>query len=156
MSNGLDIINIPSAKEGAAYFRIDGQNRKAFELASMTAQVELKLWEKQLLGNAMEQTKVIGAKGNGKLKIWHMTSDFMQACTTYLETRVFPAITIQAYHEDPASTVGRLEILLTGVTLKRIPLFHIDEETDGGATEEIDFSFSGYQILDHFQKPAVF
>lgn len=56
------IENLPLCNQGGAYITVDGQNRKAFEIAKLEAKVELKIWSKQLLGNRMEQNRPTGAK----------------------------------------------------------------------------------------------
>ena len=49
------IENIPMCTEGAGYITINGQNRKLFELSKLSATVEVKTWEKQLLGSRMNK-----------------------------------------------------------------------------------------------------
>lgn len=146
------IENIPMCTEGAGYITINGQNRKLFELSKLSATVEVKTWEKQLLGSRMEQGRAIGLKGSGSMSFYHMTSDFIDLLAEYKKTGVFPAITIQGYHDDPASEVGRLEVVLYHCILKKIPLLAIEEAASETAPQDSDLIFGDYDILDKFKK----
>lgn len=148
------IENIPMCTEGAAYITINGQNRKLFELSKLSASVEVKTWEKQLLGSRMEQGRPIGLKGSGSVSFYHMTSDFLDLLQQYKETGSMPAVTIQAYHDDPASEVGRLEVVLYHCILKKIPLVAIEEAATETAPVESDLIFSDFTVLEKFKKPA--
>lgn len=156
MTTTSRIENIPLCTEGSAYITINGQNRKLFELSKLSAQVEVKTWEKQLLGNRMEQGRAIGLKGSGSISFYHMTCDYVEFLEEYKKTGVLPAITIQAYHDDPASEVGRMEVVLYRCILKKIPLIAIEEGASETAPIECDLIFSDYSVIENFKKPATY
>lgn len=148
------IENLPLCNQGGAYITLNGQNRKAFEVAKLEAKIEIKMWSKQLLDTMMEQNRPVGAKGSGSLTVYNATSDFRTACEEYLDTGIFPPLSIQAYSDDHANTVGRLEVLLRNVIPTEIPLINFDESSEEGSQSDISFVFSDYSVLDERHLPV--
>ena len=46
-----------SSHEGKAYITIDGQNRELFEVSTLSAQIDLIVQERRLLGHRMAQQR---------------------------------------------------------------------------------------------------
>lgn len=154
MGDFLDLAQIPLCTEGAGFITINGQNRKLFDLSKLETNIDLKVWEKRPLGSRMTQSRVTGGAGTGNLSIYNMTSDFFDAFEKYKKTGLFPAITIQAYNDDPATDIGRSEFIFTKVVLKKIPIIHIEENKDETDPVDIDFNFGDVEPIEKFRKPT--
>lgn len=142
-----------SAREGKAYITIDGQNREMFEISALTAQIDLTVQERRMLGHRMTQHKVIGATGTGSMTIYFMNSQMLNQAIQYLRTGNYRGLKIQVKNEDPQSTVGKQEVVLLNVILATIPVAHLDDQSDDPITFDTDFTFDDIEILEGFKMP---
>lgn len=142
-----------SAKEGKAYITINGQNRELFEVSSVSAQIDLVVQERQLLGHRMIQHKVVGATGTGSMTIYFMNSDMLNQAIQYLRTGNYRGLKLQVKNEDPQSTVGKQEVVLLNVILASIPAAILDDQSDDPITFDTDFTFDDIEVLEGFKLP---
>lgn len=142
-----------SSQEGKAYITIDGQNRELFEISSLTAQIELTVQERRLLGHRMTQHKVVGASGTGSMTIYFMNSQMLNQAIQYLRTGNYKGLKIQVKNEDPQSTIGKQEVVLLNVILATIPVATLDDQSDDPITFDTDFTFDDIEILESFKLP---
>jgi hypothetical protein len=142
-----------SAREGKAYITIDGQNRELFEISSLTAQIELNVQERRMLGHRMTQHKVVGATGTGSMTMYFMNSQMLNQAIKYLRTGNYKGLKIQVKNEDPQSTVGRQEVVLLNVILATIPVATLDDQSDDPITFDTDFTFDDIENLQSFRLP---
>ena len=142
-----------SAKEGKAYITIDGQNRELFEISALTAQIDLIVQERRMLGHRMTQHKVVGATGTGSLTMYFMNSEALNQAVRYLRTGNYRGLKLQIKNEDPQSTVGKQEVVLLNVILASIPAAILDDSTDDPITFDTDFTFDDIEILESFALP---
>jgi hypothetical protein len=142
-----------SAREGKAYITINGQNRELFEISALTAQIELNVQERQLLGHRMTQHKVVGASGTGSMTIYFMNSQMLNQAIQYLRTGNYKGLKIQVKNEDPQSTVGKQEVVLLNVILATIPVTTLDDQSDDPITFDSDFTFDDIEVLESFKLP---
>ncbi|QHI72900.1 phage tail tube protein [Aminipila terrae] len=145
-----------SSHEGKAYITINGKNRELFELSSITAQIELTVTSKRMLGTRMTQHKVTGAEGTGSMTMYFANSEMLKQTLTYLKNGTYPPITIQTYNEDTQSTVGRQEVVLGNVILNSIPAASIDDGSDDPITFDTDITFDTIECLRTFDLPENF
>jgi len=143
-----------SAHEGKAYITINGQNRELFEISSLTAQIDLTVQERRMLGHRMTQHKVIGASGTGSMTIYFMNSQMLNQAIQYLRTGNYKGLKIQVKNEDPQSTVGKQEVVLLNVILATIPVTTLDDQSDDPITFDTDFTFDDIEVLEGFRLPA--
>lgn len=143
-----------SAREGKAYITIDGRNRELFEISSLTAQIELNVQERRMLGHRMTQHKVVGATGTGSMTMYFMNSQMLNHAIKYLRTGNYKGLKIQVKNEDPQSTVGRQEVVLLNVILATIPVATLDDQSDDPITFDTDFTFDDIENLRSFRLPA--
>lgn len=145
-----------SAHEGKAYITIDGQNRELFEISSLTAQIDLTVQERRMLGHRMTQHKVVGASGTGSMTIYFMNSQMLNQAIQYLRTGYYKGLKIQVKNEDPQSTVGKQEVVLLNVILATIPVTTLDDQSDDPITFDTDFTFDDIENLESFKLPENF
>ena len=142
-----------SSQEGKAYITIDGQNRELFEISSLTAQIELNVQERRMLGHRMTQHKVVGASGTGSMTIYFMNSQMLNQAIQYLSTGNYKGLKIQVKNEDPQSTIGKQEVVLLNVILATIPVTTLDDQSDDPITFDTDFTFDDIEVLESFKLP---
>jgi len=142
-----------SAREGKAYITIDGQNRELFEISALTAQLDLTVQERRMLGHRMTQHKVVGAAGTGSMTMYFMNSEMLNQAIQYLRTGNYRGLKLQVKNEDPQSTVGRQEVVLLNVILATIPVATLDDQSDDPITFDTDFTFDDIEILESFNLP---
>ena len=142
-----------SAKEGKAYITIDGQNRELFEISALTAQIDLSVQERRMLGHRMTQHKVVGASGTGSLTMYFMNSEMLNQAIQYLRTGNYRGLKVQVKNEDSQSTIGKQEVVLLNVILTTIPVATLDDQSDDPITFDTDFTFDDIEILESFKLP---
>jgi len=142
-----------SAREGKAYVTIDGQNRELFEISALTAQIDLTVQERRMLGHRMTQHKVVGATGTGSMTIYFMNSEMLNQAIQYLRTGNYRGLKVQVRNEDPQSTIGKQEVVLLNVILATIPVATLDDQSDDPITFDTDFTFDDIEILESFKLP---
>ena len=142
-----------SSHEGKAYITIDGQNRELFEVSTLSAQIDLIVQERRLLGHRMTQHKVVGASGTGSLTMYFMNSEMLNQAIQYLRTGNYRGLKVQVKNEDSQSTIGKQEVVLLNVILTTIPVATLDDQSDDPITFDTDFTFDDIEILESFKLP---
>ncbi|SHH55047.1 Phage tail tube protein [Caloranaerobacter azorensis DSM 13643] len=142
-----------SAKEGKAYITINGQNRELFEISKLSAQIDLIVQSRRMLGHRMTQHKVVGAEGTGSMTMYFMNSEMLNQAIQYLKTGNYKGLKLQIKNEDPQSTVGKQEVVLSNVILNSIPAAILDDQSDDPITFDTDFTFDDIENLESFQLP---
>lgn len=142
-----------SSHEGKAYVTINGQNRELFEVSALTAQIDLIVQERRMLGHRMTQHKVVGATGTGSLTMYFMNSEMLNQTIQYLRTGNYRGLKVQVKNEDPQSTIGKQEVVLLNVILATVPVATLDDQSDDPITFDTDFTFDDIEILESFKLP---
>jgi hypothetical protein len=151
--NYVRLSDTISSHEGKAYITINGQNRELFEISALTAQIDLIVQERRMLGHRMTQHKVVGATGTGSMTMYFMNSQMLNQAIQYLRTGNYRGLKIQVKNEDPQSTVGRQEVVLLNVILATIPVTTLDDQSDDPITFDTDFTFDDIEVLESFKLP---
>jgi len=151
--NYVRLSDTISSKEGKAYITINGQNRELFEISALTAQIDLIVQERRMLGHRMTQHKVVGATGTGSLTMYFMNSDVLNQAIQYLRTGNYRGLKLQVKNEDPQSTVGKQEVVLSNVILASVPAAILDDQSDDPITFDTDFTFDDIENLESFRLP---
>jgi len=152
-NNYTRLADTISAKEGKAYITINGSNRELFEISSLTAQLELNIQARRMLGHRMTQHKVTGAEGTGSMTMYFMNSDMLKIALAYIKNGSYSGIKIQVKNEDEQSTIGTQEVVLLNVLLSTIPVATIDDQSDDPITIDTDFTFDDIEGLSYFKLP---
>ncbi len=142
-----------SGHEGKAFITINGVNRELFEVSSIKAQLDLVVAAKRMMGRRMTQHKVVGAEGTGSLTMYFMNSAVLKQALEYLKTGNRSGIKLQVMNEDPASTVGKQDVVLLNVILNTIPVASLDDGSDDPITVDTDFTFDDIEGLSYFDLP---
>lgn len=145
-----------SGHEGKGFITIGGKNREAFELSKYTAEIEMTVSEKRMLGHRMTQHKVTGAKGSGSMTMFHMNSEMLNYAQKYLKTGNFAGFTMLVIQDDEQSTVGSQEVAYYGVIPTKFPGSYLDDSSDDALTFDTDFTFDSCEVLKSFDNPANF
>lgn len=151
MSEKMLVNDTLNANEGKGFVTINGKTRELFELKKLEAFIELIVSERKMLGHRMTQHKVVGAKGTGNIAMYFNNSDILKEVINYIKTGKSPDISIQAYNEDPTSSVGRQEVVLRRVIISKLLAILIDAESEDGLTQEADFTFDDIDGLEYFK-----
>jgi hypothetical protein len=151
--NYVRLSDTISSKEGKAYITINGQNRELFEISSLTAQLELNVQSRQMLGHRMVQHKVVGAEGTGSMTMYFMNSDMLRLAIDYIKKGSYGGLKLQIKNEDAQSTIGKQEVVLLGVLLNTIPVATLDDQSDDPITVDTDFTFDDIEGLSFFDLP---
>lgn len=152
--NYLRLADTISSKEGKAYITINGQNRELFEISSLTAQLDLKIHARQMLGHRMTQHKVVGAEGTGNMTMYFMNSDMLKLAIAYIKNGSYGGIKLQVKNEDEQSTIGKQEVVLLNVILATIPVATLNDQSDDPITIDTSFTFDDIEGLSFFDLPA--
>lgn len=146
----LDKHNIISGKEGSIFMTVNGRNINLIQTRQVEASLKLTKKEFAVLNKRIDQNKITGSKGEGKMNLYRMSSDFMKIAKQYLDSGQFPDVTLKVTNDDPQSFVGRNTVLLKGVVFDTIPLTSLDIDKEG-LDEDVDFTFDDFDILDEFK-----
>ncbi|HHT03004.1 MAG TPA: phage tail tube protein [Bacteroidales bacterium] len=153
MSNYTRLSDTISSKEGKAFITINGTNRELFEISSLTAQLDLDVQARKMLGHRMTQHKVVGAEGTGSMTMYFMNSDMLRLAIDYIKNGRYGGLKLQVKNEDSQSTIGTQEVVLLNVLLKTIPVATLDDQSDDPITIDTDFTYDDLEGLDFFDLP---
>lgn len=153
--NYLRIDDTISGNEGKVFATINNSNRELFETASLRAQLNLRVIEKNILGHKMTQHKVVGATGTGSASLYFMNSEQLNQYIDFIKTGKRPQTKLQVKNENPNSTIGKQEVVLLNVIFATIPVAAV-EESDDPITFDSDFTYDGIENLESFVLPANF
>ncbi|PHV72185.1 phage portal protein [Sporanaerobium hydrogeniformans] len=151
--NYVRLADTISSKEGKAYITIDGQNRELFEISSFSAQLELQVQSRRMLGHRMVQHKVTGAEGTGSMTMYFMNSDMLRLAVDYIKNGNYGGLKIQVKNMDEQSTIGTQDVVLSNVLLSTIPVAKLDDQSEDPITIDTDFTFDDIDALELFQLP---
>jgi hypothetical protein len=151
--NYIRLSDTISSHEGKAYITINGVNRELFEVSALSAQIDMIVQEKRMLGHRMAQHKVVGASGTGSLTMYFMNSEMLKQAIQYIRTGNYRGLKLQVKNEDPQSTVGKQEVVLLNVILNSIPAAILDDGSDDPITFDTDFTFDDIESLHSFKLP---
>lgn len=141
-----------TAQEGTAIITIDGVNRELFEISSLRAQLDMVVQEKRMLGHRMTQHKVTGVTGTGSATLYFMNSEQLNLAIKYIKNGTRGNIKLKVKNNDPQSTIGEQEVVLSNVIFNTIPVTAL-EESDDPVTFDSDFTFDEINVLETFDLP---
>lgn len=152
MNGTLRASDIPVGSEGIAYMEVKGNIENVFFAKSIEANVELDQTEIKVLGRRDKQSKTTGMAYSGKMKIYGMTTVFKKMILEYKKTGYLQDFKLVTTKEDKSTTIGKETIVLMGCQLKNVALITLDVDAEV-SEEELEFTFSDFDILDEYTKP---
>ncbi len=141
-----------TAQEGSAIITVNGVNRELFEISSLRAQLDMVVQERRMLGHRMTQHKVTGVTGTGSATLYFMNSQQLNEAIKYIKDGTRGNIKLKVKNNDPQSTVGQQEVVLSNVIFNTIPVTAL-EESDDPVTFDSDFTFDDIKSLSSFKLP---
>lgn len=151
--NYVRLSDTISSKEGTAYITINGKNRVLFEISSLSAQLDLTVQSRRMMGHRMVQHKVTGAEGTGSMTMYFMNSEMLKLAMDYIKKGKYGNLTLSIKNEDIQSTIGKQEVNLLNVILNTVPVANLDDQSDDPITVDTDFTFDDIEGLSYFKLP---
>ena len=125
----LRASDIPAGSEAVAYIEVDGVVEEFFYAKSIEANAELN----------KSEVKVMGKRGKMLLK--------------YAKEGILPSFKMVVTNEDKGTSIGKQTVVLYDCVIDSVNLVKFDVESDA-LDEDMDFTFSDFDILDEFGKPV--
>ena len=149
----LRASDIPAGSEAVAYIEIDGKVEEFFYAKSIEATAELNKSEVKVMGKRGVQNKATGWSGSGSMTIYYVTTMFRNMLLKYAKERVLPAFKLVVTNEDKGTSIGKQTVVLYDCVIDSVNLVKFDVESDA-LDEDMDFTFSDFDILDSFGNPV--
>lgn len=149
----LKASDIPAGSEATAYIEINNKIEEFFYAKSIEAKSEFNKAEVKVMGKRGVQNKPTGWTGTGSMTIYYITSIFRQMALKYAKEGILPAFKLVVTNEDKGTTIGKQTIVLYDCVLDSVNLIKFDVESDA-LDEDLDFTFSDFDILDSFGNPV--
>ncbi|WP_139992642.1 MULTISPECIES: phage tail tube protein [Paenibacillus] len=138
-----------SGREGRAFTVINNSQEEMFYVKTLEASIEKQKAEIKTLGHRGLQHKATGWSGTGTMTIYYVTTKFRQMMLDYVKTGVDAYFDIVIMNEDSSSATGKQTVVLNKVNLNKVIIGKLDTESEA-LEEEIEFTFEGVDIQDHF------
>ena len=149
----LRASDIPAGSEAVAYIEIDGKVEEFFYAKSIEATAELNKSEVKVMGKRGVQNKATGWSGSGSMTIYYVTTMFRNMLLKYAKEGVLPAFKLVVTNEDKGTSIGKQTVVLYDCVIDSVNLAKFDVESDA-LDEDMDFTFSDFDILDSFGNPV--
>ena len=148
----LKASDIPAGSEAVAYIEVDGKVEEFFYAKSIEATAELNKSEVKVMGKRGVQNKATGWTGSGSMTIYYVTTIFRNMLLKYAKEGILPAFKLVITNEDKGTTIGKQTVCLYDCVIDSVNLAKFDVESDA-LDEDMDFTFSDFDILDSFGNP---
>lgn len=149
----LKASDIPAGAEAIAYIEIDGKVEEFFYAKSIEANAELNKAEVKVMGKRGTQNKATGWTGSGSMTIYYVTTIFRQMLLKYAKEGILPSFKLVVTNEDKGTSIGKQTVVLYDCVIDSANLVKLDVEADA-LDEDMDFTFSDFDILDSFGAPV--
>ena len=149
----LKASDIPAGSEATAYLEVDGVVEEFFYAKSIEATADINKADVKVMGKRGTQKKPTGWEGSGSMTIYFITTLFRKMALQYAKTGVLPAFKLVITNEDKGTTIGKQTTVLYDCMIDSVNLAKMDVEADA-LDEDMDFTFSDFDILDEFGAPV--
>ena len=149
----LKASDIPAGSEAIAYIELDGKIEEFFYAKSIEASADINKSDVKVMGKRGVQKKPTGWEGSGSMTIYYITTLFRKMAQKYAKEGILPAFKLIVTNEDKSTTIGKQTVVLYDCTLDSVNLVKFDVDSDA-LDEDIDFTFSDFDILDEFGNPV--
>ena len=143
-----------SGQEGKATAVIDNEVQDMFYVKSLEATFEKNTVEVKTLNHRGTQHKGAGWSGSGTLTAYYVTTKFRELALKYAKKGIDTYFDITIVNDDPTSTIGKQTVVLYNCNINSVVLAKLDTEADV-LEDDIDFTFSDFDILDSFGVPVL-
>lgn len=143
---GRDVLN---SNLGTAYLEINGVRRRIFELKEISATIEQRKEEVQLINDVLTKHKCLSSNGSGNFTIYSGVPDYSQMIRNYIDTHKGLYFVITFDMDDPESNRGRRSVTLYDCLIDQHQLGRLSTESTV-LDETMDFTFDNYNINTDF------
>lgn len=144
---GRDVYN---SNLGEAWLTIEGKKRRIFELREISAELENRKEDIQIINDVMTKHKVVACNGSGSFRIYTGVPEYAQILRNFIDNHINIYFEITFEINDPESSNGRRCITLKDVCVDKTILGRLS--TDNGILEEdMSMTFDEYEITDDFK-----
>lgn len=143
---GRDVLN---SNLGTAYLEINGVRRRIFELKEISATIEQRKEEVQLINDVLTKHKCLSSNGSGNFTIYSGVPDYSQMIRKYIDTHKGLYFVITFDMDDPESNRGRRSVTLYDCLIDQHQLGRLSTESTV-LDETMDFTFDNYNINTDF------
>lgn len=143
-----------SGQEGKATVVANGEVIELFDCKSIEAKIEKNKEDVRTIGNRALQKKTVGWEGTGSMTLHYTTSKFRKLVIDYAKTGKDFYFTLTIVNEDSDSTIGKQTVVLYDCNFDSVVLAKLDVDS-AVLEEDMDFTFSGVDILDEFGQPVL-
>lgn len=144
--------DVISGQEATATMNVNGTIVDLFMAKSVEATVTKEKIDVRTLGNRAKQKKTVGWEGTGSMTMYYCSSIFRELIVEYIKTGKDLYFDLVITNKDATSTIGSQTTVLYDVNLDSTILAKFDTESQV-LDENMNFSFSGGEILDSFDLP---
>lgn len=148
----LKASDIPAGNEAKAYITVDGKVEEFFYAKSVEAKAEINKADVKVMGKRGTQKKPTGWDGSGSMTVYYITTLFRKMALKYAKEGVLPSFKLVITNEDKGTTIGKQTVVLYDCMIDSTILSKFDVDADA-LDEDIDITFSDFDILDEFGSP---
>lgn len=146
-----DAVN---GKEGRAVATVNGKQIELFNLKNLKLDCSLDKSDFKIVGTRIVQKKVTGIQYTGSMSIVYGSPHWKQMVKEYAMTGRLPYFNIQVTNDDPSTTIGSQTIVVYNCLVDGANIAQLDAEADV-MTEDINFTYTHFEILEAFKEPVV-
>lgn len=143
-----------SGQEGKATIIANGQVIELFDCKSIEATMEKTKEDVKTIGNRALQKKTVGWEGTGSMTMHYVSSQFRKLAIEYAKTGRDFYFTLTIVNDDPTTSIGKQTIVLYDCNFDSVILAKLDVDS-AVLEEDMDFTFSGVDMLDEFGQPIL-
>ena len=151
VQNG-DVID---GRMATVFVQYNGQNVPCAWFKELKATMESSKSELPRLGTHSKFHKKSGWTGKGEGTMYVGSSIFKKMAQKYAQDQSDTYFNMVITNDDPTSKIGRQALLLLNCNFDNIDLATIDIGSDEPIEEELNFTFDGFEFLEHFTHPNV-
>lgn len=148
---GQDTI---SGQEGTATIIVNGRVEELFNCKSIEIKVEKNKEDVRTIGNRALQKKTVGWEGTGSMTLHYVSSMFRKLVIDYIKTGKDFYFTLTVTNNDTSAGVGKQTIVCYDCNFDSVILAKLDVDS-AVLEEDMDFTFSGVDMITEFTKPVL-
>ena len=151
----LNVKDTVNGGEGFVQIELNGNLETLFQVKNVEAFLDKNKEALRVAGSLWEHSKVKSIKGTGSCTMYHMTSTFNTLAQKLAKEGKDFEFDMIITNEDKGSAVGKQTVILRNVNMDKVLLAKFDVESVA-LEEDFDFTFTDFDIIDKFKKPAYF
>lgn len=143
------LSNIPSGNDGNGYSTVGGEKVAVFKIRKLSPKLTGEVEKGNFLGERMSQHAMRRIEGTFSVS-YCPTSYFIKMVRQWVETGVYPDITIQ-YYNELNDVHGRGEYQLRNCILKDLEMGMLDDESVAAIVHTTEGTFDDFDIISEMR-----